>query len=49
VEHDGAAYVMAFRNRGPDGEFVGGLIDPVPVTWRADGRGLALVPEAATP
>ena len=25
---------------GPDGSFVGGLTDPVPVTWRADGRGL---------
>ena len=50
VVHDrGAAYFMAFRNQGPDGEFIGGLIDPVRVTWRADGRGLALVAEAATP
>ncbi len=44
VVHDrGAAYFMAFRNRGPDGHFVGGLIDPVAVTWRPDGRGLAIV------
>lgn len=44
VVHDrGTAYLMAFRNQGPDGAFVGGLIDPVPVTWRVDGRGLALV------
>lgn len=44
VVHDrGAAYFLAFRNQGPAGEFVGGLIDPLPVTWRADGRGLALV------
>ncbi|MEO7942992.1 MAG: hypothetical protein ABIR34_06275 [Marmoricola sp.] len=50
VVHDrDAAYFMAFRNQGPDGVFVGGLIDPVPVTWRADGRGLALVPEAPRP
>ena len=39
----GRAYFMAFRNQGPTARFVGGLIDPVPVTWRADGRGLALV------
>ena len=31
---------MAFRNRGPDAAFVGGITDPVPVTWRPDGRGL---------
>jgi beta-fructofuranosidase len=50
VVHDrGAAYFMAFRNQGPDGAFLGGLIDPVPVTWRADGRGLALVPEPSAP
>ena len=43
VQHEGAAYFLAFRHSGSDGAFVGGLIDPVPVTWRADGRGLALV------
>ena len=42
VHHAGAAYLMAFRNQGPDGQFVGGLIDPVPVTWRPDGHGLVL-------
>jgi beta-fructofuranosidase len=40
VDHQGAANFMAFRNQGPDGYFTGGLIDPVPVRWRADGRGL---------
>lgn len=50
VVHDrGAAYLMAFCNQGPHGEFVGGLIDPVPLTWRADGRGLALAPGTARP
>lgn len=43
VHHRGAAYFMAFRNLGPDGVFSGGLIDPVPVTWRPDGRGLMVV------
>ncbi len=43
VHHHGAPYFMAFRNQGPDGIFAGGLIDPVPVTWRPDGRGLAVV------
>ena len=29
VEHAGTAYLMAFRNQGPDGSFAG-LIDPMP-------------------
>jgi beta-fructofuranosidase len=37
-----AAYLMAFRNTDADGRFVGGLIDPVPVSWRPDGHGLEL-------
>jgi beta-fructofuranosidase len=50
VVHDrGASYLMAFRNQGPDKTFVGGLIDPVPVTWRPDGRGLALVGGTSDP
>ncbi len=40
VHHEGSAYLMAFRNQGPDGRFVGGLIDPVPLRWRPDGRGV---------
>ena len=40
VEHAGSSYLMAFRNQGPDGRFAGGITDPVPVRWRADGRGL---------
>ena len=43
VEVAGAPYLIGFRNRGPDGRFVGGLADPVPVRWRADGRGLEVV------
>jgi len=49
VHHRGVAYFMAFRNRAPDGTFVGGVTDPVPVTWRADGRGLALAPYPEEP
>ena len=44
VEHAGSSYLMAFRNQGPDGRFVGGITDPVPVRWRADGRGLEVAP-----
>ena len=40
VEHDGQAFLMAFRNQGPDGAFLGGLDEPVPLRWREDGRGL---------
>lgn len=32
--------LLAFRNRDSGGSFVGGVIDPVPVEWRPDGRGL---------
>lgn len=49
VHHRGAEYLMAFRNRGPDAAFVGGITDPVPVTWRRDGRGLVLAPGPAEP
>ncbi|CUR55182.1 putative Glycosyl hydrolase family 32 domain protein [metagenome] len=40
---DGGYRFLAFENRGPDGSFVGGIIDPLLVTWRADGAGLELV------
>ncbi len=36
------ACFMAFRNVDAAGDFVGGVIDPVPVRWRADGLGLEL-------
>lgn len=39
---DGRWVLLAFVNKGPQGEFRGGVIDPVPVTWRADGTGLEL-------
>ena len=34
---------LAFVNRGPDGRFRGGIIDPLAVRWRQDGRGIELV------
>ena len=40
---DGGHRFLAFENRGPDGHFVGGLIDPLQVGWRADGAGLELL------
>lgn len=49
VEHLGSAYFMAFRNLGPDVAFVGGITDPIPVTWRADGLGLMLASGSAEP
>lgn len=41
-DRSGAWQFLAFRNAGEDGAFVGGVIDPVPVGWRPDGRGLIL-------
>jgi beta-fructofuranosidase len=38
---DGPVF-LAFRNADATGMFVGGIIDPRPVGWRADGRGLVL-------
>ncbi len=49
VHHRAAAYFMAFRNRGPDGTFVGGVTDPVRVNWRPDGRGLVLASAPGEP
>ena len=40
---------LAFRNAGDDGRFAGGVIDPVPVGWRDDGRGLDLADDALRP
>lgn len=34
---DGQWCLLAFRHDGPEGEFVGGVSDPMPVRWR-DGR-----------
>lgn len=42
VHHDGSSYFLAFRNRGPDGGFVGGLCEPAAIGWRDDLSGLAL-------
>ncbi len=39
-DRGGAWQLLAFRNRGADGRFVGGVTDPQPVRWRADGLGL---------
>jgi beta-fructofuranosidase len=37
IEWRGAWQFMAWRNVGPDGQFVGELADPMPVTCTADG------------
>jgi beta-fructofuranosidase len=34
--------MLAFRNRGPDGSFVGELTDPMPIRWATDGSALQL-------
>ncbi len=34
--------MLAFRNRGPDGSFIGELADPVPIRWATDGSALQL-------
>lgn len=44
---DGQWLLFAFRNVGPDGAFVGGVTDPMPVSW-VDGRLVAETPVAAT-
>lgn len=48
---DGSARFLGFENRGADGRFVGGVIDPCRVTWNDPGTGLRLVdaPERWTP
>jgi beta-fructofuranosidase len=40
---DGTTRFLAFRNRDREGRFRGGVIDPVPVRWGPDSRGLELV------
>lgn len=37
-DRDGRWHLLAFHHDGPGGRFVGGLSDPMPVTWRDDGR-----------
>ncbi|KZE91966.1 family 43 glycosylhydrolase [Microbacterium sp. TNHR37B] len=44
---DGQWLLFAFRNVGPDGAFLGGVTDPMPVSW-VDGRLVAEAPVAAT-
>ncbi len=39
---DGTTRFLAFQNRDEHGAFVGGVIDPLAVGWRADGAGLEL-------
>jgi beta-fructofuranosidase len=45
VEGPDGPVLLAFANLDADGEFLGGVIDPVPVGWRADGRGLECLAE----
>ncbi|WP_263730745.1 glycoside hydrolase family 68 protein [Cellulomonas sp. SG140] len=35
-DRSGAWQLLAFQNLGADGQFVGGLIDPLPVSWIGD-------------
>ena len=42
ADRAGRWQLLAFRNRGPGGSFVGGVSDPVRVGWREDGRGVEL-------
>jgi beta-fructofuranosidase len=39
--------MLAFRNSGPDGHFIGELADPMPIRWAADGSALELDAVAA--
>jgi beta-fructofuranosidase len=39
--------MLAFRNSGPGGHFIGELADPVPIRWAADGSALELDAVAA--
>ena len=34
--------MLAFRNHGPDGRFIGELADPMPIGWATDGSALRL-------
>ena len=47
VEHDGRWWFLAWADRGADGEFLGTLSDPMPVSVRSDGRLAVQVPELA--
>jgi beta-fructofuranosidase len=49
AETDEGPRFLAFENRGDDGRFTGGVIDPLPITWRADGAGLELAAGADVP
>jgi len=40
--------MLAFRNCGPDGSFIGELADPMPIRWATDGSALELAAAAAT-
>jgi len=44
---DGRWLLFAFRNVGEDGQFVGGVTDPMPVGWR-DGRLIVTEPMSVT-
>lgn len=48
-DRTGGWQFLAFRNHLGDGAFVGGVTDPVPVRWRADGLGLQLVGDGSPP
>jgi beta-fructofuranosidase len=41
-DRDGQWVLLAFRNLGPDGGFVGEITDPMPVHWDLDGTALVV-------
>jgi beta-fructofuranosidase len=41
-DRTGRWIMLAFRNHGSDGRFIGELTDPLPIGWAADGGGLML-------
>jgi beta-fructofuranosidase len=49
VDTDEGPRFLAFENRGAQGGFTGGVVDPVPIAWRTDGAGLELAADAAIP
>jgi beta-fructofuranosidase len=54
ADRAGGWMLMAFRNRGRDGDFVGALGDPMPVAWddgpvKTGGRPRLVVPELGIP
>ena len=41
-DRTGRWVLLAFRNLGPDGGFVGEITDPMPVSWDRDSQALTV-------